>query len=482
VAEIGAQRLRADALAADWFSPLEASDAARLVPPNASSAPTAPTIDPLLAALGVVLLGFGVLMVFSASAIEATTHFGNPLHYFQRHVLFAGCGLVLMFGLARCDYRVLARFSGLALLGVSGLLVLSVAGFGHSGGGAARWLRVGPVNVQPSELAKLALVMWLAHALSRRPERIKSFHWGFLPPVLVALVLMGLCLKQPDFGGAVMLLMATVLLLFVAGVRLRYLAGLFALGGIAAAWLVRFRAYRWERMLAWLNMDAHRHDLAYQPFQAVMGFGSGQLGGRGLGQGLQVLYLPEAHTDFVAAVVGEELGFVGVLLLCAAYLLIVMRGVRVAVNAADDFGAYLAFGISSLFGLQALINLSVAMALLPTKGLTLPFVSSGGSSLLASSAAFGLLLAVSRRAAPRADANGRLGALSRFDETTELPPSASSSGFDDEEDGDEGDDEEDEPKRKPTSRNKRATTAAVSPSGASSAGASSRSNRKKLEL
>jgi cell division protein FtsW len=163
-----------------------------------------------------------------------------------------------------------------------------------------------------------------------------------------------------------------------------------------AAWLVRFKEYRWERMLAWFNMAEHRQDLAYQPFQSVMSFGSGELTGLGLGRGYQVLYLPEAHTDFVAAIIGEELGFIGIFVLVAAFLLLVVRGVQTALSATDEYGAYIAFGISLLFGFQALVNLSVAMAMLPTKGLTLPFISYGGSSLLVNCAAAGILLNISR--------------------------------------------------------------------------------------
>jgi cell division protein FtsW len=208
--------------------------------------------------------------------------------------------------------------------------------------------------------------------------------------------LMLLCLRQPDFGGALVLLLLTFTLLFVAGARLGYLLGAAILGAMVGAWLVRFKAYRWERVLAWFNMDEHRQDLAYQPFQSVMSFGSGEVTGLGLGKGLQVLYLPEAHNDFISAIIGEELGFIGILCLCLAYLVIVARGVRAALTAEDEYGAYVAFGISVLFGLQALINLAVAMALLPTKGLTLPFVSYGGSSLLVSAAAMGILLNISR--------------------------------------------------------------------------------------
>jgi cell division protein FtsW len=227
-----------------------------------------------------------------------------------------------------------------------------------------------------------------------------------LPHLLMAGVLMLLCLKQPDFGGALVLLLLTFTLLFVAGARLGYLLGAIILGAAAGAWLVRSKAYRWERVLAWFKMAEHRQDLAYQPFQSVMSFGSGETTGLGIGKGLQVLYLPEAHTDFVSAIIGEELGFLGILCLALAYLVIVARGVRTALRAEDYYGAYIAFGISVLFGLQALINLAVAMAILPTKGLTLPFVSFGGSSLLVCGAAMGILLNVSRE---RGAANVRVG-------------------------------------------------------------------------
>jgi cell division protein FtsW len=178
------------------------------------------------------------------------------------------------------------------------------------------------------------------------------------------------------------------------------------LGALFAVWAVRFTAYRWERMLAWFNMAEHRQDLAYQPFQAVMSFGSGETAGMGVGKGLQVLYLPEAHTDFIAAIIGEELGFLGILGLCTVFLVVVARGVKIALSAEDEYGQYIAVGISVLFGAQALINIAVAMSMLPTKGLTLPFVSYGGSSLLVCAAAMGILLSISRRS--EATGNQRL--------------------------------------------------------------------------
>lgn len=357
-------------------------------------------VDPVLAAAVIALVGFGVVMVYSASAVQATLQYHDPQFFLKRQTAYAALGLGAMWAASRVDYRRLYKltYPVLALVGL--LLLLCVVGFGHSGGGAARWLSLGPVHVQPAEMAKVALVIWLAYSLAKKAERVKTFAVGFLPHLIVAGVFMLLCLKQPDFGSAVVLLLLTFTMLFVAGAKIGYILGASILGGVLGAAAIRFREYRYERYLAWLHMDQHRQDLAYQPFQSVMSFGSGGWAGLGLGHGLQTLYLPEAHTDFVAAIVGEELGFIGVAALCAAYLLLVARGVRVALRAPDDFGAFIAFGLSTMFGAQALVNLAVALAILPTKGLTLPFVSFGGSSLLMNAVAAGILLNISRHETP----------------------------------------------------------------------------------
>jgi cell division protein FtsW len=354
-------------------------------------------VDSVLAAVVVALVGFGVIMVYSASAVQATVQYHDPQFFLKRQVAYAVAGLLAMWATSRIDYHRLYKLTYPVLAIVGALLLLCVVGFGHSGGGAARWLSIGPVHVQPAEMAKVALVIWLAYSLAKKAERVKTFTVGFLPHLLVAGVFMLLCMKQPDFGSAVVLLLLTFTMLFVAGAKVGYILGASILGGAFGAAAIRFREYRYERYLAWLHMDEHRQDLAYQPFQSVMSFGSGGPTGLGIGRGLQTLYLPEAHTDFVAAIVGEELGFLGVAGLCATYLLLVARGVRAALRAPDDFGSFLAFGLSTMFGVQALVNLSVALAILPTKGLTLPFVSFGGSSLLVNAVGAGILLNISRQ-------------------------------------------------------------------------------------
>lgn len=373
------------------IAPLDAHPDHRLL-----SAP----MDPMLAAVAVALIGFGVVMVYSASAVQATVQHHDPQFFLERQAAYAAAALVVLFCVSRFDYHRLYRLT-YPLLALAGVLsVACVVGFGHTAGGATRWISVGPVHVQPAEIAKLAIVVWLAYSLAKKAEQVKEFTVGFLPHLLIAGVFMFLCMTQKDFGSAVVLLLMTFILLFVAGAKLGYLLGASFLGlGFGAA-AIRFSGYRYERYLAWLNMDQHRQDIAYQAFQSVISFGSGGTFGVGLGRGLQTLYLPEAHTDFVAAIVGEELGFVGVVLLCGAYLMLVVRGVRAALRAPDDYGSYLAFGISAMLGVQALLNLAVALAILPTKGLTLPFVSFGGSSLLVCAAGVGILLNISRQGPP----------------------------------------------------------------------------------
>lgn len=383
------------------------------------SSPSGP-VDSVLAAVIIALVGFGVIMVYSASAIEATVRHHDAQYFLKRQGIYALTALFTMWLVSRFDYRKLRPFTYPILVTVTALLGLTVLGLGHRAGNAYRWIALGPIHVQPAEMAKLGIVMWLAYSLSKKAEKIKSFSVGFLPHLLVVGVLILLLLKQPDFGSAVVLLFLTFTLLFVAGARIPYIAAFTAVLGVGAVALVLFSDYRLKRWLAFTDMDNHRQDLAYQPFQSVMSFGSGNWSGLGLGKGLQVLYLPEAHTDFISAIIGEELGFLGILGLCGAYLIIVSRGVKIALEAADDYGSFLAFGIATLFGVQVLVNLAVAMAILPTKGLTLPFMSYGGSSLLVNAAAAGVMLSVSRPRTNEIPTNVKLQA-----KTSEGAPSAS---------------------------------------------------------
>ncbi|MBW2209447.1 MAG: putative lipid II flippase FtsW [Deltaproteobacteria bacterium] len=359
--------------------------------------------DVTLAATLVGLIAFGVVMVYSASAVYANNMFGNGFHFLIRQTVFAVAAFVVLIIFTRVDIGLLRRSTYPVLL-VAVLLMIAVAlGFGRSAGGATRWLAVGPVNVQPAELAKLAMIMWLAHSLAKKSDRMRTFSIGFLPHVLVAGLLMLLCLAQPDFGSAVMIAVLTFVVLFAAGAKAGYLLGCVLLAVPIGYAAIASSPYRMRRIKAFLEPFEHRQGAGYQITESLMSFGSGGWTGVGLGDGRQkLLFLPEAHTDFISAIIGEELGFIGVVLLCAAFGWVVFRGLRAAWRAQDEYAGYLAAGMTLFIGLQAFTNLAVALGLLPTKGLALPFVSYGGSSLLVNAAAAGIILNTSRYGVSRA--------------------------------------------------------------------------------
>ncbi|MEM7434592.1 MAG: putative lipid II flippase FtsW [Myxococcota bacterium] len=362
-------------------------------------------VDVSLAATVIGLVAFGVVMVYSASAVYANRMYADGAHFLVRQTLFAAAAFVVLATASHVDLKLIRRLTYPVLL-LAVVLMLAVAlGFGKSAGGATRWISVGPVNVQPAELAKLAMILWLAHSLAKKAHRVRTFSIGFLPHVIVMGLLMLLCLAQPDFGSAVMIALLTFVVLFAAGAKAGYL-----LGGVLVALPIGYAAiasspYRMRRIRAFLEPFEHRQGAGYQITESLMSFGSGGWTGVGLGDSRQkLLFLPEAHTDFVSAIVGEELGFLGVAVLCGAFAWVVFRGLRAAWRAHDEYAGYLAAGMTLFIGLQAFTNLAVAMGLLPTKGLALPFVSYGGSSLLVNAAAVGLILNVSRYGVERTTA------------------------------------------------------------------------------
>ncbi len=352
--------------------------------------------DALLTAGIITLIAFGVVMVYSASAVYAGRLHQNGQYFLIRQAVFAVAGIFGMISIARFDYHRYRMLTYPILFGALGLLVF-VALFGHRAGGAARWIQLGPFNVQPAEIAKLAVILWLAYSLSKKSERIRSFSVGFLPHVLMAGLMMLLCLKQPDFGSAVMIGALTFIMLFTAGAKVSYLMAA-AMSALPVAYaLIVSSPYRMRRWRAFTEPFETRQNEGYQIFESLVSFGSGGATGLGIGDSRQKLFfLPEAHTDFISAIIGEELGFLGVAGLLFVFTFVVYRGLRAAWRAADDYGSYLAVGITMFIGLQAFTNLAVAMGMLPTKGLVLPFISYGGSSLLVNCAAVGILLNVSR--------------------------------------------------------------------------------------
>lgn len=353
--------------------------------------------DGVLLAVLVALVAFGVVMVYSASAVLAYRNFDNGQYYLIRQGVFAVAALPMMVVLARVDYHRMRPFTYWIFAVSLVLLCITALGGGQSAGGAARWIRVGSVHIQPAEIMKVSMIFWLAHSLSKKADRIRSFSVGFLPHVLVCGMIVLLCMKQPDFGSSVMIGLITVVLLFTAGARLGYLI-VGALLALPVVWYaIVSREYRLNRWLAYLDPFAHREGAGYQVAESLMSFGAGGVTGVGIGDSRQKLFfLPEAHTDFISAIVAEELGLIGLTCLIAAYVVIVHRGILAAFRAADDYGTYLAVGISLFVGLQAFTNLAVCVGLLPTKGLVLPFMSYGGSSLLVNCAAMGVLLNISR--------------------------------------------------------------------------------------
>jgi cell division protein FtsW len=354
-------------------------------------------VDPVLFFAVLMLVAFGLVMVYSASAVYGAAQTGDSLYYFKRQLIAVIVGVVAMVIGVRVGYQRLVKLA-YPLLFVSAVLLVLVLipGVGHKVGGSSRWIRMWGYNLQPGELAKVAFIVYLACSLTRKKEKIRRFGSGFLPHLLVSGVLILLLLRQPDFGTAATLTIMLFLLLFIAGTRLSYIF-VAALAALPMAYgLIAGSPYRMRRLLAFLDPWSHRFDIGYQISESLMSFGSGGVTGVGLGEGKHKLFfLPAAHTDFIYSIVGEELGMIGALVVLVLFGIVVWRGFRASMRAPDLFGTYLAFGLSALIGLQTLVNMGVVTGLLPTKGLTLPFFSYGGSSMVCTLLAMGILLNIS---------------------------------------------------------------------------------------
>ncbi|MFO0594321.1 MAG: putative lipid II flippase FtsW [Myxococcaceae bacterium] len=359
-----------------------------------------PSYDPWLLAAVLGLVGFGLVMVYSASAITASDKLGDSFYFLKRQATAAGIGLVGMALAMKLGYRRMARLAyPLLIVAIILLVAVVIPGLGTTVGGAKRWLRVPGVSIQPAEIAKVAWVVYLAYSLAKKREKVKSFSIGFVPHLGLAALLVLLCMLEPDFGSSVALLFLMFVMLFAAGARLSYILGML-LAAIPFAYVaIASSPYRMKRITAFLDPWANRQGSGYQVAESLMSIGSGGLTGLGLGDGRQKLFfLPEAHTDFIFSIIGEELGLIGVACLVALYVVVIWRGLRAALNASEAFGTYLGLGLVSLIGFQAVTNMAVAMGLVPTKGLTLPFISYGGSSLIVLMSAAGLLLSISATA------------------------------------------------------------------------------------
>jgi cell division protein FtsW len=356
--------------------------------------------DMWLFGAAVVLLSAGVVMVYSASAIVAADRFQDPYFFLKRQLFWAVLGGAALWVALRVDYRLLEKavLPALVVAGVLLVLVL-VPPFGQAINGTRRWIRFGLVSFQPAELAKFALVLYLAAFLARRRGDLGEFRTGALPALAVAGLLAGLVLVQPDLGNCMTLVVVTFGLLYLAGSPARHLAWVAAPAVPLVALAIWMAPYRLRRITAFVDPWSDPRGSGFQIIQSWLALGNGGLVGQGIGGSRQKLfYLPEAHTDFIFAVVGEELGFIGATAMVALFAVVVWRGLRIGLRAADPFGSYLALGLTVLLATQTLVNLGVVTGLLPTKGLPLPFISFGGSALLMTMVATGVLLNISQDA------------------------------------------------------------------------------------
>jgi len=354
----------------------------------------------LITVLGMVL--FGLLMVYSSSFIYAQERTGDGLAFIKKQLFFSGLGLGALLAVCRIDYRKWSKWA-YPVLGVAVALLLAVfiPGLGARAGGAQRWIHLGPVGFQPGEFAKFAVIFFVAHQLDRKKERIHTFAAGVLSHVLIPLPAFLLLLLQPDFGTTVMIMSVIFMLMFIAGVPKKYLFTALAVALVAGVVLAMGTAYRRDRVMTFLDPWRDPAGKGFQIIQSMLGLHNGSLFGVGLGNGKEKLfYLPEAHNDFIFAVIGEELGFLGVVAVVVAYLYLIYRGFKIAWNCytqyQDLFGVLLASGITLALGLQGFVNMAVVMGLVPTKGLTLPFISYGGSAILVDLFAVGVLLSIAR--------------------------------------------------------------------------------------
>jgi cell division protein FtsW len=361
----------------------------------------APTLrlDPWLAGTAVTLALLGAVMVASASITMADRALGQPLYYLSRQLVYVGVGGLAAAVCMLIPLRTLEQASPLLITGAMLLLVaVLVPGVGHEVNGATRWLRMGPVNLQPSEPARLLLLIYLCSYVARRRDALESGFKGLLFPLFIVTAAATLMMLQPDFGATAVLFATAIGVLFVGGMRLGYLVVMGVAGLSSLGVLVLTSEYRMRRLTAFLDPWADPWNSGFQLTQSLIAIARGEWVGVGLGGSVQKLfYLPEAHTDFVFAVYAEEFGLVGVFLMIALFGILLWRAYAISAAAAAAgrvFAACLAFGIGTWIGLQAFINIAVTMGLLPTKGLTLPLVSYGGSSLLVTGAAIGLLLRI----------------------------------------------------------------------------------------
>jgi cell division protein FtsW len=355
--------------------------------------------DRVLFVATLLLVFAGIVMVYSASAVMAMERNHQPYLFLIKQVMWSALGLGLIAIVMRVDYRTYRNpvviWTVLALVALGLVAVL----FSRPINGTRRWFALAGFGIQPSELAKIGVILFTAALLDRRLTRINEIRYSLLPIAVVTCGVVLLVLLEPDFGTAVCIMLVVALMVFAAGLDWRYFVGIVVVALPVLALVAILEPYRMRRLTTFMHPEIDPHGDGFQILQSLIAIGTGGVTGRGLMQGVQKLfYLPEGHTDFIYAVIGEELGLIGTTLILVAFIIVTWRGLRIASRAPDSFAGFLAIGLTSMVAVQAFINMSVVIALMPTKGIPLPFVSAGGSSLLINLLGMGMLLNLSQHA------------------------------------------------------------------------------------
>jgi len=368
---------------------------------DSNSAPaTSAHYDHILMIAPLLLLGLGLVMVFSASGVMAFDRYQDAYFFLKKQALYAVAGVGLMLVIRKIPYQLYQRLAyPILILSLITLVLVLIPGIGLKIRSASRWLKLGPIVIQPSEFAKLAVINFLAYSLARKQDKMKDFSIGFLPHIIITGLFIILIEKEPDFGTAMSLAGIVFMMLFVGGTRLTHIFLCVVAAAPLLVYIIVKNRMRMERIVTFLDPWKYAQDSGYQLVHSLQAIGSGGFWGLGVGRSREKLfYLPDAHTDFIFSITAEELGFIGALVVIVLISLLIWRGLCLCFRARDLYGTYLSLGLVLVIGLQAALNIAVVTGLMPTKGLSLPFVSYGGSSLLVNLIAVGILLNISSQA------------------------------------------------------------------------------------
>lgn len=360
--------------------------------------PSRGTPDFLLLFLTLGLVGFGIVMVFSASFTVSYWDTGDRMYFTEKQIIYAGIGLITMIIAMNIPFSFYKKYFFLFLIGSFVLLLLVFTPFlGKSLNGARSWIGIGSQTIQPAEFAKLGLIIYLSALVAKKKDKMDNFKEGLLPPLLISLLFFGLIALQPDFGTGLILLVTSMVIIIVGGARIKHIFYLSLIGLLTLPFIIFSEDYRLSRFTVLLDPWSDPYGSGYQLIQSLIALGNGGLFGTGFGKGIQkFFYLPYPHSDFIFAVIGEELGFIGVAIFLLAYLLFIWRILIIALKSKEAFGTLVGVGIATLFGIQTFINIGGVTGTIPITGVTLPFISTGGSSLIMSMTAVGVILSLSR--------------------------------------------------------------------------------------